>query len=179
MDLDEFKERPVLPDPLHITQRLSNGLAVPLTVVSERETQILGSVYSTEEVEQAPGEQAQALLTQLKQRLTEEMVATDTATTKVTTLDAELVAKIPKSRDDFVLGAYIQVEIKNVQFNVILCDTGVKDVAARVAIEQIGLGTGEKLSNHFKKGQPLKAWIFREINRKGEVQLTLIKPVTE
>ena len=83
---------------------------------------------------------------------------------------------MPQSKDDFVPGVYVQVTIKDVQFNAVICDTGMKDIIARLDEKQTGVDEGEKLTSHFAIGQTLNAWVLREVNRKGNVQLTLLKP---
>jgi hypothetical protein len=179
MELGGFRERPVLPDPLHVAQRLGRGLAFPLTKIHDPEEQALpvitAPLYSTDAAERAPSLEGQAIAEQLKQRLAG--VTATLAHGLPTAVEAStLVAKTPQSKDDFVPGAYLQVTVKDVQFNAILCDTGVKEITARLEEKQAGLGEEEKLADRFIAGQTLNVWVLREPNRKGNVQLTLVKP---
>jgi CRISPR-associated protein (TIGR03986 family) len=182
MGLAEFKERPVLPDPLHVAQRLGRGLAFPLTKIPNPEEAALpmtmGPLYSTDDAERTPSVEGQAIVEQLKQRLAG--VTINPASAPPTAVEAsKLVAKMPQSIEDFVPGAYLQVTVKDVQFNAVLCDTGVKEITARLEEKQTGLDEEEKLADHFTAGQPLEVWVLREPNRKGNVQLTLVNPVKE
>lgn len=180
MALEEFRERPVLPDPLHITQRFGRGLAFPLTALPGLEEDSAPvapiAMYSTDEAERGPSEEGQALLVKLNQRLTGAITTTDKSPLMAST-NTELVAKIPESKDGFVPGAYIQVTVRDVQFTGITCDTGVKEVQATLTTERIMppiTETGE-LAKRFTVGQQLNVWVLN-INRKGRVQVTMRKP---
>lgn len=170
MELGAFRERPVLPDPLHITQRLGRGLAFPLADTPKREEPIAVIAYSDAQ-KHVQGEEGQALVAQLQARLAGTAAVGDNrSSTKVE-------AKIPKSEDDFVRGAYIQVTVKDIQFNAINCDTGVPNMSATLIAERIVPPVADvyELQQRFTVGQSLNVWVL-SINRKGRVQLTLRDP---
>lgn len=181
MELKEFKERPVLPDPLHITQRLSRGLAFPLTTIAEPARELAASVtptavFSTDDTERTPSEQSKLLLASLQGRVTGTANPIESSSSKVDDI-TNLSAKVPQSIDDFVRGAYIKVVIREVQFNAVICDTGVQNVSATLIIERIAPPITEpsELYERFETGQTLDAWVLN-INRKGRVQLAQSKP---
>ena len=175
MELGAFRERPVLPDPLHITQRLGRGLAFPLADTPKREEPIAVIAYSDAQ-DQVQGEEGKSIVAQMQARLAGKPITTED--TSVQADDTrEIEAKVPQSKDDFSRGAYVQVTVKDVQFNAVICETGVKDVRATLQIDKVvpPLAEEESLSERFKIGEALEAWVL-SINRKGNVQLTLTEP---
>lgn len=181
MELKEFKERPVLPDPLHITQRLERGLAFPLTTMVESARESVApvaptAVFSTADAERTPSEQSKSLLASLRERITGIANPKESSSGKVDNV-ADLAGKVPQSVDDFVRGAHIKVVIREVQFNAVICDTGVQNVSATLIIERIVPPITEpaEIYERFQPGQTLNTWVLN-INRKGRIQLTMMNP---
>ncbi len=175
MGLGEFRERPVLPDPLYITRPLKHGLAEPRTDVAIYEEPVAVTAYSDAQ-EYVQGEEGKSIVAKMQARLSGRSTTNEDASVQAgDTLKIE--AKMPQTKDDFIRGTYVQVTVKDIQFNAVICETGVKDVRATLQIDRVvpPLEEDEQLSDRFAIGQALEAWVL-SINRKGNVQLTLTKP---
>jgi len=174
MGLGEFRERPVLPDPLHITRPLKHGLAEPRTDVAIYEEPVAVTAYSDAQ-EYVQGEEGKSIVAKMQARLSGRSTTNEDAPVQAgDTLKIE--AKMPQTKDDFIRGAYVQVTVKDIQFNAVICETGVKDVRATLQIDRVVPPLeDEQLSDRFAIGQSLQVWVL-SINRKGNVQLTLTKP---
>lgn len=199
MTLEEFKPRPVLPDPLHAQARLhpghQSGLRAP--IVQAQAARRPGAGHGASTPAAAHGLQAGARSASPPDRQPSKHAAAieDAAKWKLGLVGSSPArpetgvqgpapadagpsatdAQSPHTADAVLPGMLIKVVVARAQADAVHFTTTAEGVEATLTLERAGLSAADELADRFPVGSEHALWVVG-VNKRGRVQLTTKRP---